>query len=162
MLVVDLACPQGHRFEGWFASAEDLASQQARGLVTCPTCGDAHVQRMPSAPRLNVSHLDDAQSARRAAQAPEAVSPQAAEAQRAHEQLEALQAMYWSAVRHVVQNTEDVGERFASEARAMHQGEVEAKPIRGQLDADEREALKEEGIDVLTLVVPKGMDGPLQ
>jgi hypothetical protein len=78
------------------------------------------------------------------------------------DQAQALQAMYWSAVRHVLQHTEDVGERFASDARAMHHGELPAKPIRGQLDEQEREALKDEGIEVMTLVVPKGLDGPVQ
>jgi hypothetical protein len=61
-----------------------------------------------------------------------------------------------------MQHTEDVGDRFASQARAMHAGEQAAKPIRGQLDAEDREALKEEGINVLTLVLPKGFDGPVQ
>ena len=57
MLVVDLHCAHGHHFEGWFASSDDLVSQQARGLVSCPVCGDHEVVRRPSAPHLNVSHL---------------------------------------------------------------------------------------------------------
>lgn len=165
MLVVDLACSHGHRFEGWFASGDDLARQRERGLLSCPVCGDHAVQRLPSAARLNVAHLaDERERARQpkprepeADAAPEA-APSVPEAQSA----EAVQAMYWSAVRHVMANTEDVGERFADEARAMHHGEVDAKPIRGQLDAEQREALREEGIEVMTLVVPKGLDGPVQ
>ena len=167
MLVVDLCCTQGHRFEGWFASADDLAGQQARGLVSCPVCGDQQVQRVPSASRINVSHRE----APAEASAGESAGP-AVDAGRgvlapempkeAVEAAQAMQAMYWSAVRHVMQSTEDVGERFATEARAMHHGEVPAKPIRGQLDAQEREALKDEGIEVMTLVVPKGLDGPVQ
>jgi hypothetical protein len=204
MLVVDLSCPHGHRFEGWFASADDLASQQSRGLVSCPVCGDLNVQRLPSAPHVHVSHQatrapaagrsrDEAAEAAQASGArmtrdmasdmaqlgqlaqvargahggapgtptersqgrAEGEGPQAQEAQ-------ALQALYWSAVRHVLQHTEDVGERFASDARAMHHGELPPKPIRGQLDAEEREALQDEGIEVVTLVVPKGLDGPVQ
>ncbi len=191
MLVVDLSCPHGHRFEGWFASADDLASQQARGLVSCPVCGDLHVQRLPSAPHLNVSHHEErvpADNRTRGESGELAGSRMANEmaqlaqvargghvAHGAHpergqggsggghgDEAQALQAMYWSAVRHVLQHTEDVGERFASDARAMHHGELPAKPIRGQLDEQEREALKDEGIEVMTLVVPKGLDGPVQ
>jgi hypothetical protein len=160
MLVVDLACTQGHRFEGWFGSAADLSGQQARGLLSCPVCGDAHVQRIPAATRLNVSHL--AQEVAAAQAEPSPGVPVAPGAERKPDAVQALQAMYWTAVRHVMQHTEDVGDRFASQARAMHAGEQAAKPIRGQLDAEDREALKEEGIDVMTLVLPKGFDGPVQ
>ena len=137
---------------------------------------DLAVQRLPSAPRLNVSHLDEqVQAARRAESGPRgelavgtssagakpaAGAPQAGGADA--QALQELQAMYLSAVRHVLQNTEDVGDRFATEARAMHQGDTPAKPIRGQVDDAEREALREEGIEVMTLVVPKGLDGPVQ
>jgi hypothetical protein len=117
-------------------------------------CGDGHVQRIPSATRLNVSH-----------QTPDAAGPPPSDLPPSDKKPDAgtaLQAMYWSAVRHVMQTTEDVGERFATEARAMHAGELPAKPIRGQLDADDREALKEEGIEVMSLLVPKGFDGPVQ
>ncbi len=168
MLVVDLACTQGHRFEGWFGSAADLSGQQERGLLSCPVCGDVHVQRIPSATRLNVSHhaqqapaaLADPNPGLPVEQGAMAVGEQGTE--RKPDAVQALQAMYWSAVRHVMQHTEDVGDRFASQARAMHAGEQAAKPIRGQLDAEDREALKEEGIDVMTLVLPRGFDGPVQ
>ena len=169
MLVVDLACPQGHRFEGWFASADDLNSQRDRGLLSCPVCGDFHVQRVPSATRLNVgAHAEPEQrqqavdGGREGAALPSAPAGSTPMGDKKADVVEALQAMYWSAVRHVMATTEDVGERFADDARAMHAGEMPAKPIRGQLDQEEREALKEEGIDVLTLVVPKGFDGPVQ
>ncbi len=170
MLVVDLGCAQGHRFEGWFASGDELERQRGQGLLACPVCGDHAVQRLPSAPRLNVSHLDEsAQRPARGGQGERGVSASSsahaevgAPSPEAAEAAQALQAMYWSAVRHVMQHTEDVGERFANEARAMHHGEVPAKPIRGQLDEQEREALKDEGIEVMTLVVPKGLDGPVQ
>jgi hypothetical protein len=171
MLVVDLACPNGHRFEGWFASADDLNSQRERGLLSCPVCGDVQVQRVPSATRLNVGAHAEPQAAspsqargREVAPVPAGVpSPMAARADdKKADVVEALQAMYWSAVRHVMAHTEDVGERFADDARAMHAGELPAKPIRGQLDQDEREALKEEGIEVLTLAVPKDFDGTVQ
>lgn len=55
MKVLDLRCANGHRFEGWFGSDADLQSQQERGLLTCPVCGHNEVERLPSAPRLNLS-----------------------------------------------------------------------------------------------------------
>ena len=74
----------------------------------------------------------------------------------------ALQAAYLEAVRHVLRNTEDVGPRFAEEARRMHYGESEAHGIRGQASPQERQALAEEGIDVVSLPLPEGLDGTLQ
>ncbi|TMH00761.1 MAG: DUF1178 family protein, partial [Betaproteobacteria bacterium] len=55
MKVLNLRCAHDHRFEGWFASDDDYQSQRERGLVECPLCGDAAVERLPSAPRLNLS-----------------------------------------------------------------------------------------------------------
>jgi hypothetical protein len=74
----------------------------------------------------------------------------------------ALLAQRLQLVRHVLDNTEDVGERFAEEARRIHYGETEERSIRGQASAEETEALLEEGIGVLPLPVPKGLKGPLQ
>lgn len=160
MLVVDLHCELGHVFEGWFASADDLSSQQARGLVTCPVCGADHVTRRPSATRLNVSGQ----------KAPE---QPASPPQREHEgpvsataegqvTAQALEALYRQAVRHVLANTEDVGNRFAQEVRGMHHGDVPERAVRGQATAEEREALQDEGIDVLSLPMPDVIKRPLQ
>ena len=54
MIVFDLHCKDGHRFEGWFGSARDFASQKKRGLLCCPTCGDSSIEKGLSAPRLNM------------------------------------------------------------------------------------------------------------
>lgn len=183
MLVVDLHCAHGHHFEGWFASSDDLASQQARGLVSCPVCGDREVVRRPSAPHLNVSHLktDTAPvpSRRMATQQGGAVMPGSLPPDRApvaapdgaveqampaspEEAVRALQAAYLQVVRHVVTHTEDVGERFAEEARSIHHGDAPERPIRGQTSPEEREALRDEGIEVLSLPIPEGFKGPLQ
>ena len=182
MLVVDLHCAHGHHFEGWFASSDDLVSQQARGLVSCPVCGDHEVVRRPSAPHLNVSHLkaETLPSAGRnrthspSANVGELVSGAGAgtapavhaagddAAQSAEAALQALQAAYLQVVRHVVTHTEDVGERFADEARSIHHGDAPERAIRGQTSPEEREALREEGIEVLSLPIPDGLKGPLQ
>lgn len=159
MKVLNLRCPDGHAFEGWFASEDDFQSQQARGLITCPSCGHAEVQRMPSAPRLNLSH------ARPPAEAPAPASPSSgniapAPTDLSDEVQQAAQAIWLQTVREVLKHTEDVGDRFPDEVRRMHYGETEARGIRGQASAEEREALSEEGIEVVALPIPKGLDGP--
>lgn len=159
MLVVDLHCELGHLFEGWFASADELSAQQARGLVTCPVCGDHRVTRRPSAPHLNVAaQKAPAQPASRQggpAREPATAGQGAASAH-------ARQAMYLQAVRHVLANTEDVGDRFADEVRGMHHGDVPERAVRGQATEQEREALQDEGIDVLSLPLPDGVKGSLR
>lgn len=139
MLVLDLGCPLEHRFEGWFGSAEDFESQVARSLVTCPVCGSADVRRLPNATRLNVAHPRGDKPAAKA---------------HAHPVMEAL--------REVLASTEDVGERFAEEARRIHYGEAEERGIRGRASQEEARALAEEGIPVLVLPTPGVPDGPLQ
>ncbi|MFY9811091.1 DUF1178 family protein [Aquabacterium sp.] len=182
MLVVDLHCAHGHHFEGWFASSDDLVSQQARGLVSCPVCGDHEVVRRPSAPHLNVSHLKAETLPSTGRGRSHSPSPKVSEpvsgagtgtvpavrsagdevAQNADAALQALQAAYLQVVRHVVTHTEDVGERFADEARSIHHGDAPERAIRGQTSPEEREALREEGIEVMSLPIPEGLKGPLQ
>lgn len=154
MKVLDLQCATGHVFEGWFASEDDFQGQLQRGLVECPVCGDTQVAKKLSAPRLNLG----AQAAPAAVPAPAA----AREAALPAPQQAALQAAWMKAVRHVMANTEDVGERFAEEARRIHYGETEERGIRGQASREETQALLEEGIGVVPLPLPKGLKGPLQ
>lgn len=149
MKVLDLQCAHQHEFEGWFGSEDDFVSQLGRGLVTCPLCGDAHIQKKLSAPRLNL------RAGRGDAEATATPTPaSAAVAMTNHgmnPDLAALQARMLRALREVVANTEDVGERFAHEARAMHHGEVEHRNIRGQASPEEALAMMEEGIEVIAL-----------
>ncbi|MFX1803028.1 DUF1178 family protein [Paraburkholderia sp. A1BS-2L] len=151
MKVLDLQCPDGHRFEGWFASADDFESQLSRKLVECPMCGATNVSRVPSAPRLNLSGANAASSA--AGQAPQ--SAQAAQA--AQWQAHAMRVM-----REVLEKTENVGDRFVEEARRIHYNEAPARNIRGVASAEDAQALVEEGIDVMPLPVPAALKGPLQ
>lgn len=148
MKVLNLRCPHDHVFEGWFASEEDYIAQGERGLVACPLCGDTTIQRLPSAPRLNVSGL-------RAAQTPGAGSD-------APSPSEAHQAKWLRAVRHMIANTEDVGERFPEEARRIHYGEAEERAIRGRASSADADALRDEGIEVVAVPVPEPLKGPLQ
>lgn len=148
MKVLDLRCTHDHRFEGWFASEDDAQSQISRDLVQCPVCGDHAVTRLPSAPRLNLSGAAERQPTPRApAQQAQAV-PQAAQA---------LQSLYLKAVRQVLAQTEDVGPRFAEEARRMHYDEAPERGIRGTASPEEVQALAEEGIETFPLVVPDAL-----
>lgn len=173
MLVVDLHCAHGHHFEGWFASAEDLASQTERGLLSCPVCGDHDVVRRPSAPHLHTSGLREQAAAVPSSARELAVQPAKKPADgarpvhdalpaEAQEAMAALQAFYLKAVRHVVANTEDVGERFADEARSMHHGDAPERAIRGQASEEDKQALREEGIDFLSMPIPDHLKDTLQ
>lgn len=154
MKVLNLQCANQHEFEGWFGSEDDYTSQLERGLVSCPMCGDVHIEKKLSAPRLNLraSRQD----------APQATAAVAMSNHGAQPDLVAMQARILQALREVMANTEDVGERFADEARAMHHGEVEHRQIRGQASPQEALELMEEGIEVIALPSIPGIKETLQ
>src|SRR4051812_44314644 len=153
MKVLDLECTQHHVFEGWFGSEDEFQGQLARGLVECPICGDTQVAKRLSAPRINLGAVAPATPAPASASAKNEVMTAADPA---------MQAKWLQMVRHVLANTEDVGERFAEEARRIHYGESEERNIRGEASAEETQALIEEGIGVLPLPIPKALKEPLQ
>lgn len=146
MKVLNLRCGQHHAYEGWFASEEDFVAQTERSDVACPLCGDTEVVRLPSAPRLNVS---------RHAALVETPRPAGGGAV-------TLQSQWLRALRHVMNTTEDVGERFPEEARRIHYGEVEERGIRGRASREDADALREEGIEVMALPLPDAVKEPLQ
>lgn len=143
--VFDLRCDNEHSFEGWFGSEGDFESQQARGLIECPLCGSKEIRRLPSAPRLNLG-------------AP-AVEPKQEAALPTAEQ---MQALLVKVAREIAANTEDVGERFAEEARRIHYREAPERGIRGVTSKQEAEALEEEGIRVMPLPFAHLLKDPLQ
>ena len=146
MKVFNLRCGNGHGFEGWFASEDDFLDQNGRGLIECPLCADRIVKRMPSAPRLNLSAASEPPASATASAVP----------------MPDLQAAWLQLVRQVMANTEDVGERFADEARRIHYGESAQRGIRGQATTLQRAELHDEGIDVVALPLPRGLEGPMQ
>lgn len=154
MKVLNLQCSTGHGFEGWFGSEEDFQDQLQRGLLECPLCGDTSVVKLPSAPRLNLGATPPATDAARPSGKTQlaAAAPPGAD----------MQAAYLKLVRHVMANTEDVGERFADEARRIHEGESEERGIRGQASPQEVRELLEDGVPVMPLPIPKALKGPLQ
>lgn len=162
MKVLDLQCRNGHVFEGWFASHEDFTSQSESGLLCCPVCDDVQIVKRLSAPRLNLGASASAATAsgspaehgdRLPAKRSQPIDPPT---------VEQMQAAWLKMVRHVVTHTEDVGERFAQEARKIHQGEAPERGIRGQATPEETEALLDEGIEILPLPIPAGLKKRLQ
>ena len=165
MKVLDLCCAHGHRFEGWFGSDDDFTSQRGRGLVECPLCADRSVTRLPSAPRLNLSASRDkprsaavVEPGSAASAPPVPAGPPADAPPRPAD----LQTLWVQAVRHLMAHTEDVGTRFAEEARRIHYGEAAERGIRGQTTDDERAALADEGIEVMAIAVPQALKGSTQ
>lgn len=140
MKVYNLTCEHDHRFEGWFSSEDDFCAQSEKGLIECPVCESRSIVRMPSAPRLNLSGAQQPQP----------------------DLHEKIQAHIMNLVREVVANSEDVGDRFAEEARKIHYKESPERAIRGVATADECEALVEEGIDVTPLPLPGMLKQTLQ
>lgn len=146
MKVFNLRCTHGHGFEGWFASEDDFLGQLERGLVECPFCADRTISRLPSAPRLNLSGAREPEPAPAGAAVPAPPSPE---------------ALWMQAVQHVLSHTEDVGARFPEEARRIYYGESERRGIRGLASPEDRAALADEGIEVVSLPLPAGLEGPV-
>lgn len=145
MIVFDLCCPEGHRFEGWFGSSADFASQSERGLVSCPQCGSSEVIKAPMAPA--VPRKGNQQSPAPAQEQPVAGGKPSPEMLKAMEKLAAMQA-------EALKGSDWVGGKFAEESRAMHYGESEARAIHGQATLKEAKDLHDEGIAVAPLPFP--------
>lgn len=156
MKVLNLQCAHQHGFEGWFASEDDFTGQLARGLVSCPLCGDAQIQKMLSAPRLNLRTGREDKGV--------AVPSDAAGSVELGRSVPGLplQAQLLKAMRQVLAQTEDVGERFADQARAMHHGEIDQRNIRGRTTPEVAMELIEEGINVLPLPALPALKETLQ
>lgn len=149
MKVLNLQCAFQHSFEGWFGSEADFANQLAQGLVSCPLCGDVAVQKMLSAPRLNLRSGRGDGPVDGRSNPPQATPDAASRVDPAP--APDVQARLMQALRAVLANTEDVGDRFADQARAMHHGDAAPRSIRGQTTPEVALELIEEGIEVMPL-----------
>ena len=149
MIVFDLLCSKGHRFEGWFNSATDYASQKERGLVSCPKCSTTAVERVPSATRANLG-------AQPPKPAPAATSNDMVKTpdMDGKDAFAIAQMLYSKMLDEILTKTEDVGREFANEARKMHYDEAPARAIRGQATNEEHDALVDEGIPVARFPLP--------
>jgi len=134
MIVFDLRCGAGHVFEGWFASGADFESQRTRGLVNCPLCGSAEIAKAPMAPRVG-------------AKGNTSPDPSPAAMKKMLAEMAALQ-------KKILAQSENVGDRFPDEARAIHLGETEARAIHGRASPADAESLAEEGIPISPLPFP--------
>ena len=145
MIVFDLLCSRGHRFEGWFNSADDFASQRERRLLSCPTCDSGEIERVPSASRVNLGAQPPAQPSQ-TVKTPE---------MEGKDPFAIAQMLYSRMLDELLTKSEDVGKEFAAEARRIFYQEAHARSIRGQATQEEHEALLDEGIPVARLPVPK-------
>ncbi len=132
MIRYALACPHDHEFEGWFGSSDDYDDQAGRGLVECPVCGAREIRKQIMAPAV---------AGTRRSAAPEPIGPSRTVV------MEALGRIR----QHVKDNFDYVGDAFAKEARAIHEGASENRSIYGEAKPDEVRALHEDGVTVAPL-----------
>jgi hypothetical protein len=156
MIVFNLGCTHSHLFEGWFSNAQDFDSQKEKGYLSCPMCGDLGITKRLSAPRLNLAKGKAPAAQEKTAQEP------AAPVANQHPTIEQMQSLWYKMATQILRDTEDVGDRFADEARKIHYNEVPARGIRGHASQDQREQLADEGIDVYSMPIPDALKEPLQ
>lgn len=160
MIVFNLTCGNDHPFEGWFGSTADFEQQQQSKLLSCPVCGSDRVNKAIHAPYVNTGSSP---------KPPERTGKEGAERERAAkdgagreragkdgaEQYANVGDELAQLIEHLIANTEDVGDSFPEEARRIHYNEAPARKIRGQASHDEVKEMREEGIEVMALPVPK-------
>lgn len=141
MIVLNLCCANRHRFEGWFASNDAFQRQSEAEEVCCPICGNREITRLPSNPRVLRGAAPPAQreESEPRGEALQAVAP-----------MKSVLAL----MRRILDESEDVGERFPEEARRIHYEEVPQRNIRGLATREEAAELEEEGIKLLALPIP--------
>jgi hypothetical protein len=161
MIRYALACEKAHEFESWFPSSDSYEAQRERGLVTCPACGSLEVGKQIMAPsvarkdRPRAAPPPEPTPAPAEAPAPPVPAPAPQPMALLGEPERAMRAMLKALREHVTKTADYVGERFADEARKIHYGEIEHRPIYGEANPDDARALLDEGIEVHPLpVVP--------
>ena len=146
MIVYDLHCDAGHRFEGWFGSSRDFDEQQSRSLISCPECGSDAIAKAPMAPALTAK--DKALSERSSPDPAQVTNtPIPPEMERAFKALAKAQAK-------ALKSSTWVGDRFAEEARSQHYGEKDEAPIHGKASRKQAEELSAEGISIAPILFP--------
>ena len=145
MVIYNLLCKKKHSFEGWFPSFEDFQKQADKQLISCPTCGTTKVEKVPHACAVHVKkEQPPAPPAKKHLPAP-AAPPTAAE----------FKEMLLRVHHYVKENYEDVGPRFAEEAKQIHKGEAAERPIHGTATISEVKELAEEGVPCMPLPKPE-------
>jgi hypothetical protein len=152
MIHYNLRCAKGHAFESWFQSSSAYEAQEKRGLVSCPVCGSTDVERAIMAPQIvSKTGRESATSEPAPAPATDVNAPAPTPLLMAQEQ--ELRTKLRELRDHIVKNADNVGERFPNEARKMHYGDIEHRPIYGEASPDEAKALIDEGVEVMPLPV---------
>jgi hypothetical protein len=151
MIRYNLRCERGHAFESWFQSSSAYESQEKRKLVNCPVCGSAKVERAIMSPQIVSKKGRDNAPVPAPAAATDATAPTSTPLLMAQER--ELRAKIKELRDHIVKNADNVGERFPNEARKMHYGDIEHRPIYGEASPDEARSLIEEGVEVSPLPV---------
>lgn len=155
MIVFDLLCGEGHRFEGWFGSAADFAAQKERRQLACPNCGSAQVERVPSASRVNLG-APEPKPAPNGTPARGPGAPQRTPEMEGKDPFAIAQMLYSRMLDEFLAKTQDVGKDFPAEARRIFYDEAPARAIRGVASAQEHDELLDEGIPVARLPLPPG------
>jgi hypothetical protein len=150
MIRYSLRCERGHAFESWFQSSSAYEAQEKRKLVNCPVCGSPKVERAIMAPQI-VSKKGRESAVPAPAAATDVTTPTSTPLLMAQER--ELRAKLKELRDHIVKNADNVGERFPNEARKMHYGDIEHRPIYGEASPDEARSLIEEGVEVSPLPV---------
>ncbi|HWI87445.1 MAG TPA: DUF1178 family protein [Sphingomonas sp.] len=142
MIVFDLSCATGHVFEAWFGSSDDYLDQRARGLVSCPICGAEEIGKAVMAPNVapKGNRVSAAMPVRGGAAAPA--------------EMKAMLAALAKAQARLLEGSENVGRRFAAEARAIYDGDAPERLIHGEATREEAAALAEDGVQVSPLPLP--------
>ena len=135
MIIYDLKCENGHKFEGWFKDREAFDEQKIRKLVVCPVCGSFETELLPSSPKI--MNRDGGEVAKKD---PREIS-----------QLKLLQKFQ----EFVNKNFDDVGERFAETALKIHHGKEDPRNIKGTATKQDEDVLKEEGVQFFKIPLPK-------
>ncbi len=145
MIVFDLLCGGGHRFEGWFGSAADFTAQKDRHQLSCPSCGSSKVERVPSAARVNLGVAEPKKPVAQPSRTPE---------MEGKDPFAIAQMLYSRMLDELLAKTEDVGKDFPAEARRIYYQEAPARAIRGQATQREHDELVDEGVPVAQLPLP--------
>jgi len=135
VIIYDLKCRDGHKFEGWFKDRVAFDEQRLKKLIACPVCGNTEAVLIPSSVAVRGR---DSRSA-------------ATTTQNGEPPLKLLRALQ----EHIHKNFDNVGEKFAEVALRIHHGEEESRNIRGTTTGSEEETLREEGVQFIKMPLPK-------
>ena len=144
MVVYNLLCKKNHSFEGWFPSFEEYQKQADKKLISCPTCGSTKVEKVPHACAVHVKKEQPAPPVKK----PKSDTPAELTPTQFKEMLIRVN-------HYVKENFEDVGSRFAEEARNIHSKKAQERPIHGTATAEEAKDLAEEGVPFMALPKPQ-------